>query len=724
MNGTDIHTERKKLLQEIRSSGRSYDESLVHQASEFAVGLKRNSRYDLTCSLSVARTMVKLRADSHGVAAALLHDVLLHELTDMDTLREKFPEPVGKLVAEVTQLLKINLLETRHSKKESFRKMLLGLAKDLRVVLIRLSHALYWMEHLDRLQEEEKLRFAKETRDVLAPIAGRLGIQWIRILLEDAAFEVLDPGTYRELKSAIESDRSRRKTFVDHILKDLKGMVLSAIPEATIYGREKHLLSTHLKMIRKRIPLDEVFDRLGFRILVNEVGECYQVMGMIHSRWKPLPRQIKDYIAVPKPNGYQSLHTIVQGPEDQILEVQIRTRTMHEIAENGIAAHWKYKESGVTETSAKDRQNVNWLRTIIQASGEENPDEGLPLSMDLFADKVFVFTTRGDVRELPTGATPVDFAFAIHTELGEHCVGAKVNGHIVPFERELENGDVVEILTRANQRPNKEWLEFVKTSKAKSKIRSFLRRAERERAAELGRVELEQTFKRWKLNFSRITKRGELRKAFEKFKVNSAEELAALVGEKKARAEDVALIFMPKEALEKIERQRREEEERRLKKAKARAERRQKSHRSGVSVSGMKNIMVSFAKCCHPVMGDNIKGYITRGRGITIHRTDCKRLTDFEESRVVPANWETEAGVELPVRLRVIAENQTGVLSQLSQTMTRWGINIASVRGEVNESEWIGKLDFVIMVSDLSQVGQVIADLKKEKNVHNVFRID
>ena len=396
---------------------------------------------------------------------------------------------------------------------------------------------------------------------------------------------------------------------------------------------------------------------------------------------------------------------------------------MHEIAENGIAAHWNYKETGVTSAAEKERENVNWLRTILQASGEENPDDGLPLSMDLFADKVFVFTTRGDVRELPKGATPIDFAFAIHTELGERCVGAKVNGHIVPFEYEMENGDVVEILSRANQRPKKEWLEFVKTQKAKAKIRSFIRKAERERLAELGRTELDQTFKRWKLNFSRFLKRGELKKALEKYKVNSPDELIALVGANKVQAEDVALVFLPKESLEKIEKQRREEEERRLKKAKIKADNRKKSSQSGVRVSGMKNMLVSFAKCCHPVMGDNIKGYITRGRGITIHRSDCKRLPDLEDSRIVQADWETEIGVELPVRLRVIAENSPGVLSQLSQTMTRWGINIASVRGDVSHSEWIGKLDFVIMVSELSQIGQLIADLKKERNVHNVFRI-
>src|SRR6185312_6920665 len=600
--------------------------------------------------LSVAGILADLKLDLDSIATGLLHDTVEDTHATIDDIRREFGDTIAQLVDGVTKLSKMEFKTSTERQGENIRKMIVAMGKDVRVILVKLADRLHNMRTLHHMPYVKQARIAQETLEIYCPLASRMGISSLKIELEDLSFRYLHPDFYYQLAQKVKGQEKDQ----EHYINDVKSTILKELSKAgfkdvDIQGRSKHLWSIYRKMKNRSIDFEQVNDVLAFRVLVDTVSQCYEVLGLMHSLWKPIPGRFKDFIAMPKANNYQSLHTTVIGPEAERIEIQIRTKEMHMIAERGIAAHWRYKERGnkINEETAKQ---FDWLKELVSLHQQvRNPDEFLDtVKTDLFESEIYVFTPKGEVREFPEGATPIDFAYAVHTELGNRIMGARINGRMVPLKYQLQNGDTVEIVTSKTQVPSKDWLKICVTYKAKTKIRAFVKEEQRKRSLSLGKELLEKEFRKFGASSAKHLK-GEL---FEKFKkdhgIDDDEEVVVRVGygklEPRVLVERLApdLLSQSTEATKETK-ESKDGKDNFLQKVFKSATQKMKKSGSLVAVSGMDDVLVHYARCCNPIPGDPIVGFITRGRGITVHRSDCRKAFEFDQMRKVDVEWTQSA---------------------------------------------------------------------------------
>jgi GTP pyrophosphokinase/guanosine-3',5'-bis(diphosphate) 3'-pyrophosphohydrolase len=650
----------------------------------------------ITHPIEVALTLAQMGLDINTVVAGLLHDVLEDTQTTYQELEEKFGKQVASIVQGVTKLGKLEFRDIQEQKAENYRKLILATAKDLRVILVKLADRLHNMKTLGYLRKDKQLRIAKETLDIYVPIANRLGVWNIKTELEDLCFMYLYPSEYEKVKNFVGKSRKEledylKRSFIPKLKEALK---LSGI-DAHITYRPKHLYGIWQKTVRKGIRLEDVHDILGVRVILNTPQECYTVLGIIHSTFKPVPGKFDDYISLPKPNLYQSLHTTVVGPKGRMVEVQIRTWEMHERAEKGIAAHWAYKEG----KSLKDNSVYSWLKSLVESiQGSKNPHELIEnMKLELFSEEVFVFTPKGDLLVLPKGATPVDFAYYIHTDIGNHCAGAKVNGRIVSLNYKLQNGDMVEIITHPSKKPNPEWLKFIVTSKAKNKIKAYLKELEKDRYLQEGRQILEKLASRWEL-----TKEVLLERLLQETRLKNEEEVLIAIGSGKLSREKIYSLFEQKE----------------------REKHKEEKGEDLLSIDGLGSVLHSVGTCCLPIPGEEVYGVITRGKGVVVHSKLCPNLRYMQRNlpdKVIPVIWNSSTGKH-PARLRVVVKDRLGVLADITSSISKTGANILEAR---TKSTSIGKafMEFLIEVGNYSDFLRVIDAIRSVEGVELCERV-
>ena len=666
--------------------------------------------------LEVAGILTQLRLDVASVATGLLHDSVEDTLTNLQEVRENFGEEIAQLVDGVTKISQISLQSSEDGQAENFRKMILAMVKDIRVILVKLADRLHNMRTLEYHSPEKQIEIAQETLDIYAPLANRLGIDWIKSELQDLAFQYLHPDIYEEIKRKIAKKEKERSRYVDEVKRTLMKKLYENHLEGEVTGRLKQIHSIYLKMKGQNIDFDQVYDITAFRVVVNTIKECYDVLGIIHSIWKPIPGKFKDYVGLPKENMYQSLHTSVIGPYGERIEIQIRTREMHEIAEEGIAAHWKYKEGKALEEV--DDKRFTWLRQLLEWQRDLKDDAEFieSVKVDLFPHEVYVFTPKGSVKQFPVGATPVDFAYSVHSDVGNHCSGAKVNSKIVPLRYELRSGDTVEIMTSPNQKPSKDWLKFAKTARAKTKIRQWFTNEEREKSINLGKEILEKELRKYNLQQVKLIKSGDLAKVANEFSYQGVDDLIAAVGYGKVTANQIIGKILPQERLEQ---QREEQEEGRLKRLFKKITR---GPKDALLIKGIDNVMVRYAGCCNPLPGDKVVGFITRGRGVTIHAADCQNAMDDDPNRKVEVEWDSTKEYSYPVRIRIYSDDKKGLLAEISTSISSNGANITNARVHTTE-EKKAVSTFEMEIRDLNHLKKVIKALEKIKGVDQVERL-
>jgi GTP pyrophosphokinase len=713
-------TDLDQLLDRIKSYYADADLGLVRKAYEFSAKahegqLRRSGEPYLQHPIAVAGVLTSLKTDVTAIVAGLLHDTLEDTVATSDELEQAFGKDVVHLVDGVTKIGKIAFRNYEEKQAENFRKMVLSMADDIRVVLIKLADRLHNMRTLEHLGPAKRQAIAQETLEIYAPLANRLGIGWIKNELEDLCLKHLKPEVYETLRVRVAKRDEDRQQYIDEVM----GLVQKAMQEnglaGQVYGRPKHLYGIYQKMNKQSIAFEEVYDLTALRIVTDVKMNCYALLGVIHSLWRPVPGRFKDYIAIPKSNLYQSLHTTVVGPKGEHVEFQIRTEDMHRIAEHGIAAHWKYKEQG--DVANRDSKAFGWLHQFVEWQEDlvDNRQFMDSVKLDLFHDVVYVFTPKGIVKELPKGSTPIDFAFAIHTEVGDHCVGAKVDGKIVPLKHQLASGDTVEILTSSTQTPHKDWLKFVRTSRAKTKIKHWIKLEEQKRSVEIGRRLLESEFRRQGMAPARMFKSAELLEAARQSGFDSTDELAAAVGFGRVATSQVIgkLTALSSGAQAP---------------AQARPAPRKaiggKSDGTGVQVKGSRDLLMQLSRCCHPVPGDRILGYITRGRGLTIHAVDCPNLEalDYDKERLVEVEWDSATPSTHSIKMSIVAVDKTGVLANVSSAISECHANIS--RAEITTREdRKAVLDFVVEVSDTHHLDQVLKAVERVEGVITARRL-
>jgi GTP pyrophosphokinase len=663
--------------------------------------------------LQVAGLLVDFRMDVTTVTAGLLHDVLEDTATTKQVLAERFGDDIAELVDGVTKIGKLAFASREERQAENFRKMLVAMARDIRVLMIKLADRLHNMRTLHYLSPEKQRQIARETLDIYAPLSHRLGMAKVKGELEDLALKALHPEAYDDLQRRVAKRRLEREAEINQVIAILAKKLGEVGIEGQITGRPKHFYSIHKKMQQGR-EFDEIYDLTAVRIIAPTVRECYGALGVVHSLWKPVPGRFKDFIAIPKSNMYQSLHTTVIGPKGDPVEIQIRTAEMHRIAEEGIAAHWLYKEHK-GQKDGLDRAFV-WLRQLLEWQQEmKDPREFMEtVKVDLFPDEVYVFTPRGDVKALPEGSTPIDFAYAIHTEVGTRCAGARVNGKLVPLRQTLRQGDIVEIVTLPSQKPSRDWLKIVRSTRARSKIKQWLQKEERARSLTVGRELLERELKKHRLPLAGILESEDLRKIAAEQGYSTADDLLAGVGFGKTAVQTVVGRFLPAEAPVEPK-----TEARPTKPGRPRVE------PGGVKVKGVDDVLARFAKCCGPVPGDPIVGFITRGRGITVHTRDCPNLAAgaIDTERRVGVDWDVSEKTPLPVKIAVfIGRDRPGLLAELSTAISSRQANIVKAEVTVTEDRK-GINHFTVEVADLEQLQGVMTAISAVKDVIGVERV-
>ena len=688
------------------------EKAYVYSAKAHAGQVRLSGEPYLSHPLEVAGILVKMKLDVFSIASALLHDTLEDTDTDVNDLERLFGNEVTQIVDGVTKIGRFEFSTYEERQAENMRKMILAMANDIRVILIKLADRLHNMRTLDFHVPGKQRLIARETLDIYAPLASRLGIDWIKTELEDLAFSYIDPDMYEEIIGGLKRTEEER----DRYIKEVKGIIQEKLAdfglEGEVNGRPKHIYSIFKKMVNQNLDLEQIYDIIAFRIILADIRDCYEALGVVHSLWKPIPGRFKDYIGMPKANMYQSLHTTVIGPYGERVEIQIRTEQMHRIANEGIAAHWVYKERRSVQES--DSKRFSWLRQLLEWQQDlKDPREFLEtVRVDLFPDDVYVFTPNGDVRSFPRGSTPIDFAYSIHTEVGHHCTGAKVNGKLVPLKYELRNGDIVEIITSAKHVPSKDWLKIVKTSRARTRIRHWIKTKERERSIVLGREICEREFRKHGLNFSKYVNSDELLRVAKAFSLQKVDDLLASIGYGKISAlQAIGKLTSLLEPEDKPDEVLVEKPERREK----------PQERGGVLVKGLDDIMVRFAKCCNPLPGDQIAGYITRGRGVSVHREECPSLLSSGFERRIEVDWDHLAEEVHPVGLAVICANVKGMLAAISGTLSNHDINIlqANVRTRIDNR---AECKFVVEVKDIDHLRGAITAVRKIKDVVDVQR--
>jgi guanosine-3',5'-bis(diphosphate) 3'-pyrophosphohydrolase len=702
------------------------DRTAVQRAFDFACDrhadqLRRSGDEFITHPVGVAQICAGMRLDTETLCAALLHDTVEDTSANLEEIRAEFGDEVTQLVDGVTKLTGIAFESRDERQAENYRKMMVAMASDVRVILIKLADRLHNMRTLGALPKQKQLAKSRETLEIYAPLAHRLGIHAIKWELEDLAFATLHPRKYAEIKQLVAQQRNEREVYVAEAGKFLAGELRQLGIEAEISGRAKHFYSIYTKMTKKGREFNEIFDLTAMRVIVGSVKDCYGAIGVIHALWKPLPGRFKDWIAMPKANMYQALHTTVIGPEGKPLEIQIRTEEMHKLAEYGIAAHVAYKEGAAADPQ---KEKMTWLRQLVETEGDQDPAEFLEsLKVDLFEDEVFVFTPKGEVKNLSAGSTPLDFAYAVHTDVGHACVGAKVNGAIVPLHYQLRSGDIVEVLTAKKKRgPSRDWLKLVRTSRARNKIRAFFKEESREDAERKGREGLDEALRTRGLPMQKVASSPLLVDVIREMGFRKATEFYIALGQGKISTKAVANKLMQRlkagEAVEEADPLglpggHREDKARRTKDA----------SNYGISVKGAANVAVRLAKCCRPVPGDKISGYVSLGRGITIHRSDCKNMKALMRApeRFVEVSWDGENESSYRVELQIDAYDRTRLLEDLSRTFSEAGINILGASCTTNHP--MVKNRFVVEVGDTEQLKQCIARLRNVDSVFDAYRI-
>ncbi|MFQ6007402.1 MAG: RelA/SpoT family protein [Candidatus Zixiibacteriota bacterium] len=696
---------------QIESYNSNVNIPLIRKAYEFSTaahaGQKRHSGEPVTehC-VEVALILAAQHMDSTTIAAGLIHDVVEDTSVAPEVIRREFGDEIGDLVEGVTKLGSVRFSSREEQQVEYFRKMLLTMAKDIRVILIKLADRLHNMRTLEYLPPEKRRRIAQETRDVYCPLAHRFGLNKIKVELEDLSLKYLEPDVYLELSERIKENKEEREAYIDQVVSPLKKELAKNGIQATVYGRAKHLDSINRKIKIRQVPFEKIYDLFAIRVIVNNIRECYHTLGITHAMWKPVSDRFHDYIATPKPNGYQSLHTTVFGPQNKMVEIQIRTHKMHYIAENGIAAHWLYKE-GLQQMSKSDRQMV-WLRDVLDWQKDmTNPSDFLEyLKIDLYSEDIFVFTPNGKLIHLPKGSTPLDFAFQIHTEVGIHCSGAKINNRLQPLSTELRTGDTVEIITNPNRTPSYDWLQLVRSTTARAKIRRWLKQAGFEQAVSLGREMIERKLRELHL---KLPEDHVLQGCAEQLNKKSIEDLFAAIGNGSMPTRQLIDLIAPEE--EKTEIGLVSKVIDRIRGAK------------GIRVHGLENMMFRFAGCCQPIPGEDIVGYITRGKGVTIHRADCHdvlNLLDKIPERKIDVSWDTAKGQSFFVRLEIVVEDRKDMLRDITQAISDSDTNIRAAEMRSRDSTAVG--EFVVEVTNLSHLNRIISKIKKVKGVLSVAR--
>jgi GTP pyrophosphokinase len=653
-----------------------------------------------------------MKLDAATIISGLLHDTVEDTLTTQEHIEEEFGKDVAFLVRGLTKLSRISFGSQEERQAENFRKMILAMSTDIRILLVRLADRIHNMRTLQYQPQERRIYIAKETMEIYAPLANRLGINWMKIELEDLSFQYLYPEEYGELSRRVVKTNESRDRYTEEVKSIIRAELEKFSIKGEVEGRAKHLYSIYKKMQEQHINFDEIYDLIAFRLILDSenVKSCYEALSTVHALWKPVPGRFKDYIAMPKANNYQSLHTTVIGPYGERVEIQIRTRTMHEWAEKGIAAHWRYKE-GRAYKNDEDNQ-IKKLREMLEIQQEiKDPREFMSnLKLALFPEEVYVFTPNGDVKAFPKGATPIDFAYSIHTDVGNQCIGAKVNRNIVPLKYELQNGDRVEIITQAGHHPSKDWLKYVVTTRAISKIRNWINLEEKESSLVLGRDLLDKEFKRHNLKFSNYVKSDEIRKIFIEYGVTSLDDLISQTGYGRISPRQIVNHFLTEESAEVPEAV--------LEKVKKKKE---AAPSLGISVTGIDDVMVKFARCCNPIPGDEIAGYISRGRGITVHTCNCPHMKNLDPDRIVEVNWNVREKHAYPIHIKAVCSDRKGVLTEVSSIISSFDINISYA--QVETTDMIATCHFVIEVNDLQQLNQIVMAIKQLKFVKSIERI-
>ncbi|MGE5550060.1 MAG: RelA/SpoT family protein [Bacteroidota bacterium] len=708
----------EKLLARMAETKAEADLDLVRKAFAYAAqahhGQRRDSGEDyIQHPLGVADILLDMGMDTTSIVAALLHDVVEDTEVRIEQIEGIFGQDVALLVDGVTKLSRLAFHSSEEQQVENLRKMFLSMAKDLRVIVIKLADRLHNMRTLRHLAPERQQKVARETLEIYAPLAHRLGMWKVKWELEDLALRYLDSSAYYDLVDRVAMKRQEREGFIEEVRAALEHSLAEHGIKGEVQGRPKHFYSIYQKMHEQGKEFAEIYDLMALRVVVPNISDCYEALGLVHTLWKPVPGRFKDYIAMPKSNMYQSLHTTVIGPQGEPLEIQIRTREMHRIAEYGIAAHWRYKE-GLGNTDWSDLgAKIAWLRQLLEWQKEtKDADEFMDtLRVDLFADEVFVFTPKGDVKNLPTGATPVDFAYSIHTHIGHACVGARVNGRLVPLDHRLRNGDIVEILTqKADAGPSADWLNFVQTAKAKNRIRQWLREQRRDEDIEAGRDLLEKELRKRAGEIHEHLKLEVLHAAAKRYGFAEGEDLLAAIGANKVSAGMVAAYLVGDKEPEA---------------ATPRVPEKPKQPRKtgrGVRVRGLDNLLVRFSRCCNPVPGDAIVGYITRGKGVSVHRDDCQNaILQAQPERKIEVEWEQVEGVSYPVNLEIQARDRLGLLSDVMNAIAELRLNISAAK--VRTDTGMALINLTIDINHKDQIQSVLRRLRRVGGVGQAYRM-
>jgi GTP pyrophosphokinase len=711
-------TQIDDILDDLRSEEDAAGLDKVSKAFDFASRLhggklRLSGESYISHPVEVARILVRLHLDADTVATGLLHDTLEDTQITIDELRAEFGDDVAEMVDGVSKLSRITFRTSEQRQAESFRKMLLAMARDIRVILVKLADRLHNMRTLHHQPLDRQQKIARETLDIYAPLANRLGISWLKSELEDLSFATLEPEKFRQLEEQLTSHAAERNVYAGEVMHKLQETLAKHAIKGEVQGRLKHLWSLYNKMQRQGIEFSQVHDLIAFRIVVPSVRDCYAMLGIIHSTWRPIPGRFKDYIAMPKANMYQSLHTTVMGPGGQRMEVQIRTEEMHRIAEEGIAAHWKYKEGRVGARA--DESRFGWLRQLMEWQKElkDSREFMSSVKIDLFPEEVYVFTPNGDVKELPRDSTPVDFAYCVHSDLGQKCSGARINGKLLPLKTPLKNGDVVEIITSPHQTPSKDWLKFVKTSKARNRIRHWVKEQEHQKSVELGRELLEKELRKYGVAFHRGMALDTMSRVLTELSFKNTDDLLAAVGYGKVTTGQVIARLLPDrvktetaktsrigQVLDKI----------------------RKKPSGGIRVQGLDDILVRFAKCCNPLPGDAVVGFISRGRGVTVHAAECQKVMETDPGRRIDVAWDLTQKAPHSVKIRVYCSDIKGILAGITGAITKSEANIVRASAyATGDGQAVNT--FEIDVNDLPHLNRVTDAIRKVKGVQKVERI-
>nr|MBP8272830.1 bifunctional (p)ppGpp synthetase/guanosine-3',5'-bis(diphosphate) 3'-pyrophosphohydrolase [Acidobacteriota bacterium] len=708
------------LIEKVKAANPEADTELLRRAYVFSAyehkgQVRRSGEPYLVHPLEVADMLADMRLDPIAVAAGLLHDIVEDTPNTIEKIRELFGEKVAHVVEGVTKLSSLQFSSSEERQAESFRKMLLAMVDDIRVILVKLADRLHNMRTLQHLSEERRLRIAQETREIYAPIAHRLGMSKVKNELEELAFRHLEPLAYQSLRQQVEEKRAA----TDGLIEELRSRIMATLDDAKIAvvsvdGRTKRLFSIHQKLKRQRIGLDQVYDFVALRVVTSNVQGCYAALGIIHQTWSPVPGRFKDFIAMPRPNGYQSLHTSVVSERGVPFEVQIRTEDMHHIAEEGIAAHWKYKEGRVG--ADRDEQYFAWLRQLLEIQQEvRDPHEFLQnLRIELYPEDVYIFTPKGEVKSLPAGATPLDFAFSVHTDVGNQCVGARVNGRMVPLRSKLSNGDIVEIVTQAGHTPSRDWLTFVTTSRARNKIKHFIHTQEKVRSIDLGKKLFEKDVRRFGIDKSLVTS-DELARIGAEYGTPKADDVYAAIGYGKIASRAILSKLVGQDALR---------EPAKDGPIATVVKRVLGTGEQKIKVRGLDDVMVFLARCCNPIRGEKIVGYISRGKGVSVHSATCPNVTNllYAPERKIDVEW--DSGIETgaySVRLKIRVEDRKGILADLSSRIADINTNIRDIEA-TTDAEHRGFIRMTVEISDLKHLQQVMKSLKKLDGVLDVER--